>query len=73
MIIRRTHHGAQPKATSTPAVTTTQKSDSGKKYLPAETHQLVIAIARHDRLHHREHEEHEAELEQEPDQDPASR
>src|SRR6202042_3825482 len=35
--------------------------------LPAEPHQLVVAVARHDRLRHRKHEEHEKYLEHEPD------
>src|SRR6478736_2873898 len=35
--------------------------------LPAEPHQLVVAVARHDRLRHRKQEEHEKNLEREPD------
>src|SRR6202040_4102722 len=35
--------------------------------LPAEPHQLIVAVARHDRFRHREHEEHEKYLEHEPD------
>src|ERR1700761_2674248 len=35
--------------------------------LPAEPHQLVVAITRHDRLGHGEQEEHEQRLEREPD------
>src|SRR6202042_2563536 len=35
--------------------------------LPAEPHQLIVAVARHDRLRHRKHEEHEKYLEYEPD------
>src|SRR3954466_12627776 len=38
-----------------------------QKHLPAQPHQLVVAIARHDRLRHREQEEHEADLQHEPD------
>src|ERR1700682_3248261 len=38
-----------------------------KNPLPAEPHQLVVAVARHDRLRHRKHEEHEKYLENEPD------
>src|SRR6202453_3443078 len=38
-----------------------------KEHLPAEPHQLVVAVARHDRLRHRKHEEHEKYLEYEPD------
>src|SRR6267154_3327982 len=34
--------------------------------LPAEPHQLVVAVARHDRLRHRKQEEHEKNLEREP-------
>src|SRR5258705_10657779 len=37
-----------------------------QKHLPAEPHQLVVAIARHDRLRHRKQEEHEKRLENEP-------
>src|SRR6476646_3807487 len=35
--------------------------------LPAEPHQLVVAVARHDRLRHRKQEEHEKYLQREPD------
>src|SRR5439155_22814876 len=38
-----------------------------QEHLPAEPHELVVAIARHDRLHHGEHEEDETEFAQEPD------
>src|ERR1700687_30884 len=38
-----------------------------QEYLPAEPHQLVVAVARHDRLRHRKQEEHEKYLEREPD------
>src|SRR5271165_5656093 len=38
-----------------------------QEHLPAEPHQLIVAVARHDRLRHREHEEHEKYLEREPD------
>src|SRR5260370_4452831 len=37
-----------------------------QEYLPAEPHQLVVAVARHDRLRHRKQEEHEKYLEGEP-------
>src|SRR3954447_11839345 len=35
--------------------------------LPAEAHQLVVAIARHEGLHERDPEEEEADLQHEPD------
>src|SRR6267154_6636140 len=38
-----------------------------QEYLPAEPHQLVVAVAWHDRLRHRKQEEHEKYLEHEPD------
>src|SRR5580698_5530907 len=38
-----------------------------QKHLPAEPHQLVVAVARHDRLRHRKQEEHEKRLEHKPD------
>src|ERR1700729_3461924 len=38
-----------------------------KEPFPAQPHQLVVAVARHDRLRHRKHEEHEKYLEPEPD------
>src|SRR5712664_4603612 len=38
-----------------------------QEHLPAEPHQLVVAVARHDRLRHRKQEEHEKYLEREPD------
>src|SRR4051794_27245681 len=38
-----------------------------QKHLPAQSHQLVAAVARHDRLRHRKQEEHEKYLEYEPD------
>src|SRR5947209_12024062 len=37
-----------------------------KENLPAEPHQLIVAIARHDRLGDAEQEEEEQRLEQEP-------
>src|SRR6185503_5220278 len=37
-----------------------------QEYFPAESHQLIVAVARHDRLRHREHEEHEEHFEREP-------
>src|SRR6202790_3813983 len=37
-----------------------------QEYLPAEPHQLVVAVARHDRLRHRKQEENEKYLEGEP-------
>src|SRR6266568_198896 len=38
-----------------------------QEHLPAQPHQLIVAVARHDRLRHRKHEEHEKYLEHEPD------
>src|SRR6476646_3372683 len=38
-----------------------------QEHLPAEPHQLVVAITRHDRLDHGEHEKEEKRLEREPD------
>src|SRR5215212_4041179 len=38
-----------------------------QKDFPAKPHQLVVAIARHNRLRHREQEEQEQRLEREPD------
>src|SRR5476651_359151 len=38
-----------------------------QEHLPAQPHQLVVAVARHDRLRHRKQEEHEKYLEREPD------
>src|SRR5580698_9903643 len=34
---------------------------------PAESHQLIVAVARHDRLRHRKHEKHKKSLEHDPD------
>src|SRR5215471_21769572 len=34
--------------------------------LPAEPHQLIVAVAGHERLYERKHEEHSERLEQEP-------
>ncbi len=49
-------HGAQPVS-----CTNGRNNDHGQRHrqedLPAETHQLVIAVARHECLHHGEHEE----------------
>src|SRR4051812_1715364 len=39
----------------------------GKEYLPAEPHQLVVAVARHGRLHPGEDEEEEQDLAEEPE------
>ena len=39
-----------------------------QEHLPAEAHELVVAVARHHGLHHGDHEEQEARLEDEPDQ-----
>src|ERR1700721_4677978 len=38
-----------------------------QEHLPAEPHQLIVAVARHDRLRHRKQEEHEKSLEKHPD------
>src|SRR6476646_3041576 len=38
-----------------------------QKHLPAKPHQLIVAVARHDRLRHRKQEEHEEYLQREPD------
>ena len=38
-----------------------------QEYLPTEPHELVVAVARHDRLGKREHEHHGPCLDQEPD------
>src|SRR6267378_1204662 len=38
-----------------------------QEHLPAEPHQLIVAVARHDRLCHRDHEEHEKHFQREPD------
>src|SRR5476651_2486027 len=38
-----------------------------QEHLPAKPHQLIVAVARHDRLRHRKQEEHEKYLEHEPD------
>src|SRR6266702_6990872 len=38
-----------------------------QEHLPAEPHQLIVAVARHDRLRHRKQEEHEEYLEREPE------
>src|ERR1700710_876614 len=37
-----------------------------QEHLPAKPHQLIVAVARHDRLRHRKQEEHEKYLEHEP-------
>ncbi len=41
------------------ATITTQPRRHRQEHLPADPHQLVIAVARHDGLHHGEHEEEE--------------
>ena len=57
----------QPVSCRTSATTTIERERERQEHLPAEPHQLVVAVARHDRLHHREHEEDEADFEHEPD------
>src|SRR5690242_3359664 len=39
----------------------------GQKYLPAEPHELIVAIPRHHGLGHGEQEKYEQRLEREPD------
>ena len=55
--------GAQPVSCSTPATITTAASEIGREDLPAQPHQLVIAVlARHEGLGHREHVEAQRHL-----------
>src|SRR5579864_8832811 len=39
----------------------------GEKDFPAEPHQLIVPVARHDRLHHGEQEKEEPDFQHEPD------
>ena len=39
----------------------------GQKHLPAQPHQLIVAVTRNNRFNEREHEEYEQALEHEPD------
>src|SRR3981189_102893 len=67
LILIATSCRRDPSEMQPPGDDAPHRQQKWQETLPAEPHQLVVAVARHDRLRHRKQEEHEKYFESEPD------